>query len=352
MLAETHCRELLKLAVRAGRTDSVDGLAEVAAAGRRFCAGLAGAEAGGTRLARTLSELNDRVVERVIQLTVAEHRLPSVPWCWLALGSEGRFEQTFTTDQDNGLIFSAADSREAVVLRELFLPFAQAVNARLDRCGFAFCGGQVMAGNPKWCLSLEEWEWQFSEWVRRPEPMALMHATIFFDFRVLCGDARLGGKLRSYLLGLTQDTPSFLHLMAANALQSQPPLSFLGEVVTEGSGEGSRVDLKKSGARIFVDVARIMALAHGAECVNTAERLAAVGPAAGMQPDEIGAAIDAFSHLLRIRLEKQARVMAAGGVPDHRVDPERLHELDRVILREALRQGKRLQQRLKLNYAL
>ena len=29
-------------------------------------------------------------------------------WCWLALGSEGRMEQTLVTDQDNALIYRAA----------------------------------------------------------------------------------------------------------------------------------------------------------------------------------------------------------------------------------------------------
>lgn len=352
MQAETHCQELLTLAARAGRTESVDGLMETAAAIRHYCAEVAGADLGGTWVARTLTELNDRVAERVIRLTAAEHRLPSVPWCWLALGSEGRFEQTFTTDQDNGLVFSATDQQEAKALRELFLPFAQAVNERLNRCGFAFCGGQVMAGNPLWCLSVDEWRWRFSEWVRRPDPMALMYATIFFDFRVLCGEAQLGKKLRKYVLGLTQDTPAFLHLMAANALQSQPPLNFLGDVVKEEREAGAMVDLKKSGARIFVDVARIFALAHGIDRVDTAGRLAAAGKMAGMLGDEIEAAVAAFSQLLRLRLRRQAQVLATGGELDHRVDPDRLHELDRVILRESLRQAKRLQQRLKLNYAL
>lgn len=352
MQAEIHCRELLALAAKAAGAGDVDALAAIARDSRDFCAGMAGPEIGGARLARVMAELNDRVVEGVVRLTAAQHRLPPVPWCWLALGSEGRFEQTFVTDQDNGLIFSAADQREAEALRELFLPFAEAVNARLDRCGFAFCGGEVMARNPKWCLSLDEWRLRFSDWVRKPEPMALMHATIFFDFRPLYGDLQLGERLRRYLLRLTQDTPAFLHLMAANALQAEPPLGFLGDVVKEPVGEGGKVDLKKLGVRIFVDAARIFALAAGVKQVETPARLAEAGPAAGLLPEEVGAAIDAFSHLLRLRLCVQAKILAAGGTPDHRVDPDRLHELDRAILRESLKQAKRLQQRLKLNYVL
>jgi CBS domain-containing protein len=57
---------------------------------------------------------------------------------------------------------------------------------------------------------------------------------------------------------MTTDTPSFLHLMAANALQADVPLNFRGEVVAE---KGELLDLKKYGSRIFVDAARIFALA-------------------------------------------------------------------------------------------
>jgi hypothetical protein len=138
-------------------------------------------------------------------------------------------EQTFVSDQDNGLMFSATDRHEADALRELFLPFAQDVNRRLADCGFPLCSGGIMAGNPAWCLSLDEWKQQFIEWVRRPEPEALLNASIFFDLHPLFGDRDLGEALRQLLLSLTRDNPAFLHLMAANALQAPVPLNFRGE---------------------------------------------------------------------------------------------------------------------------
>ena len=60
-------------------------------------------------------------------------------------------------------------------MRELFVPFAQEVNRRLADCGFPLCRGEVMAGNPAWCLSLEEWRDRFIDWVRRPDPQALLN---------------------------------------------------------------------------------------------------------------------------------------------------------------------------------
>lgn len=304
----------------------------------------------GTLLTRTISELNDQLVRRVLELTAASHRLPTVPWCWLALGSEGRFEQTFVTDQDNGLIFSATDEQEADALRSLFLSFARAANENLDRCGFSLCQGEIMACNAKWCLSLDEWQQTFAQWVFRPDQMALLNATIFFDFRSLYGDGSLATSLRRYLLSITRGATAFQRFMSANALAAEPPLNFWGQP----SGDGG-VDLKKFGVRLFVDVARVFALASGVEVVDTVDRLRLSGAEAGLSASEIEASLQAFSELQRLRLQMQGNALRKGGegeVIGNEIQPEALNEFDRALLREAIHQAKRLQQRLKLNYAL
>lgn len=328
---------------------SIDEVVALARQRRDFLLTLAGRGFGGQAMTRLISAFNDQLTTRIIELVAARHRLPPVAWCWLALGSEGRHEQTFVTDQDNGLVFTAADGSEAEALRALFLPFAREVNERLADCGFTLCTGQIMAGNPAWCLSFDEWRKQFIDWVRQPESGALLNASIFFDLRPLYGELELGEKLRSLLLSLTTNTPSFLHLMAANALQAEVPLNFRGEISADAK---DGLDLKKFASRIFVDAARTFALATGARSVHTAERLAEAGPAVGLSAREIAAVDAAFGHILRLRLDRQIIDSAAGEGGNHGLDPSVLHAVDKAILRESLKQAQRLQQRLKLNYAL
>lgn len=292
----------------------------------------------GVLLAGLLSELNDLLSRRTIELILRRHRLPPGAWCWLALGSEGRGEQTLVTDQDNGLVFSASDEAEAEVLRPLFLEFAHDVNDALAECGFARCPGGIMASNPQWCLSADEWLERFRSWVRLPEPTALLNAAIFFDLRALHGERALVDQLQSQLLVMTAAAPAFLRLMANNALAAEVPQNFLGDI--QVGDEPERIDLKKFGSRIFVDAARIFSLAQGVAAVNTAGRLGRCGGPAGLGEDELAASNAALSHVLRLRLRLQSGV--AG----------RWHALDRDILRSALLQARRLQQRLKLNYAL
>ena len=293
-----------------------------------------------------VSVLNDRLSQRVIELVRKRHAWEHLGWCWLAFGSEGRLEQTFTTDQDNGLLFEAHGMAPHEA-REALLPFAREVNEALDACGFPLCKGNVMASNPQLCLSLEEWKAKMSGWLDNPEPKALLDAAICFDLRPLAGDASLAQALREWLLAGTRARPAFLRHMAGNALQARPALGVLADFATE---EGA-VNLKLHGVRPFVDAARVYALAFGLAQTATAERLRAATGELRMDAAEMAAIVDAFFFIQKLRLRMQAE---PGRAPQaaNRLDPDTLNAFERRGLKEAFRQARRLQQRLALDYGL
>lgn len=300
-----------------------------------------------------LSSLNDLLTLRVIEITEKEFVLPDVPWSWMAFGSEGRYEQTFSTDQDNGIIFDLAEGEDVDAIRQAFLVFARKVNERLDQCGFSLCEGEIMAGNPKWCLSLQEWKDRFSEWMWHPDPDALLNSTIFFDFRPLMGDERLTDELSEFLFSLSEDSPLFLRLLTKNALDIEPPIGVFRDFVTEESGEyKGAIDLKKMGVRLFVDAARIMSLSTGVAQSNTVSRLKQAGPKVGMTEEEVNAIIQGFYFIQFIRLRHQHESSESEQTVGNYVFPDRLNDLDRKILKESFKQAKRLQLRLKLDYRM
>ncbi|MET0441157.1 MAG: DUF294 nucleotidyltransferase-like domain-containing protein, partial [Casimicrobiaceae bacterium] len=155
---------------------------------RRLTGNLLAQGVGAEPLTRTIASLNDALSRRVIELVLERHALVDIDWCWLALGSEGRGEQTFATDQDNALVFAATDAAAAEDHRSKLIGFAVDVNAALDALGFPLCTGKVMASNPELCLTVEEWKAKFLDWMREPTPQALLAANILFDFRPLFGD--------------------------------------------------------------------------------------------------------------------------------------------------------------------
>jgi len=270
------------------------------------------------QLTAIASALNDALTHRLIDLRSNAHALHG-HWCWLALGSEGRMEQTFVTDQDNALLFADAEKNR-------LLAFADEVNRALDAAGYPVCKGDIMARNPRWCLSAEEWRRVFDGWIRTPEPEALLNASIFFDFRPLAGEARLAGALRDSVLAQTKANRGFLRALTENALRSRPPLGLLHDFSAD------TLDLKASGARPFVDAARVLALAEGIAETSTARRLRARNEAK---------AAEAFHFIQGLRL-RHGNLLAVGS----------LSALERRVLKEALREGVLIQQRIGMDFGV
>lgn len=302
--------------------------------------------AGAGHVCEWIAILNDFVVLSAIDLAEAEFDLPLVPWCWLAFGSEGRLEQTLDTDQDNGLVFAPGSEADTEASRQRFLPFARRVNEVLDACGFPLCKGEVMAGNPRWCLSMTEWRAQFAGWTSSATSDDLLNATIFFDFRAIAGDAGLAASLQQWLLAHTGEHDLFLRFMAGNALRGGPPLGRFRDFVVDR--ESGLLDLKRDGSRVFVDAGRIFALALGISETATAARLRIAGEALGWPRREVDACIEAFEFIQQLRLRGQHE--KAG--PPNRVAPAALNELERAFLKESFRQARKVQQRLQLRYQL
>lgn len=318
---------------------------------RRLAMELIEQDAGAGFLTRVFSSLNERLTTRIIDLVAARHRLPEAGWCWLTMGSEGRGEQTFVTDQDNGLAFSAADHAEARALRPLFVGMAGEVNQALAACGFPLCPGGIMAGNEQWCLSADEWRQHFREWMLTPKPEALLNASIFFDVRSLHGDASLAMTLRQQLQHQAPRAAGFLRMMAANAVSVSAPLGRLRDFA-DADGHKGCIDLKKRGSRLFVDAARVLALAAGAAPVATVERLRAATPVLNLHASDVDAAILAFRQLQRIRLLDQHRRLARGEVADNLVSTGSLNGLDRRFAVESLKEARRLQFVLQKTFSL
>jgi CBS domain-containing protein len=329
----------------------VQTMALVADRVRRRGAELFAAGMGAEALSRWMSGLNDLITIRIIEVIEDEFDLPGVAWGWMLFGSEGRLEQTFATDQDNGLIFAPADPAETEQLRAAFVPFAQAVNEALHHCGFERCRGGIMAGNPQWCLSLDEWRMRFSDWLSVPDPQALLHGTIFFDFRPLYGGFELVDELRGSLTELVPERPRFLRALAENALAVAPPLGLAGQFVYDRNRDFPHtIDLKLRGARLFVDAARVWGLGKGLWATSTAERLRGAGRAGARSEADIAADIEAFHIIQRFRIQQQL----SSRHPDraNRLDPADLGELHRLMLKEAFRQAKKLQLRLRQEFQL
>ena len=314
--------------------DSLVLLQEAAADIRRFAAQLLAQGVQARQLTELISHLNDRLAARCYTLLAQARGLDPMQGCWLAFGSEGRGEQTIATDQDNGLIHPGDSAAWQALGDE--------VNQALDRCGYPLCSGGVMAGQAACCLTAAQWHERFEHWIEHGSPLDLLNASIFFDLRPVAGQLALAEPLQRFLATRARTTPRFLKQMAVIALEHRPPLAWHGGLA------GSHIDLKLQGTALFVEAARLLALAAGVSATGTRARLEGLAGPLSVPASEIDAWVAGFEYLQLLRLGQQASGEATAN--PNRVDIGQLNEIDRRVLRETLRVARRLQQRLELDY--
>jgi CBS domain-containing protein len=303
-----------------------------------------------------VSEFNDRLTIKLLELIAEEVEneglgRPPVPFVWMAMGSEGRREQTLRTDQDNALIFANVPAEREPAIKDWFLMFGERVVTGLVRCGFPRCLGGVMASNPQWCQTERAWQKTFARWVVDPTPRSLRLATIFFDFRAVYAEADFIDSLSLSLKALIEEHRLFLRYMAKNALYNRPPLGFLRQFVVDKGGEHkNQLNLKLSGLTPIVDAARVMALELGVLKTNTLERLEEVARA-GLIPRDLAADLrEAFGFITLLRIGQHLEARARGEVPDNFVDPAALNKLQRKMLKESFAVINKLQELMEHRY--
>ncbi|MDG4476579.1 DUF294 nucleotidyltransferase-like domain-containing protein [Thiovibrio frasassiensis] len=299
--------------------------------------GLIGEGAKAGNITQMIAILNDHILERMLTLLEKELGIPPVPYCWLLMGSEGRREQTFKTDQDNAILYAdPADEAQREAAETYFKAFAAKAIEHLVNCGYPLCPGEVMAINPRWCQPLSAWKHYFERWVADPDPQELRYATIFFDFRAGFGEALLAEELRNHLNKQIAGRELFLFHLSRQCTEIRVPLSFFKNFIVEKDGEHkNRLDIKRQGLTPFVNFARVLALKFGIKETNTLARLKALMEGELILGELWSAASEAYELQMQQRLVHQLRQIEAGINPDNYIDPADLSDLERRMLKEA-----------------
>jgi len=297
-----------------------------------------------SHVTRVVAEVNDRLIVKILQFAEAKLGPAPVPYCWVVLGSEGRREQTFKTDQDNALIF--ADSADDSA-RQYFAKLAAFAQEALSTCGYPLCPGNYMASNPQWRQPLSAWMHYFRTWITEAELHGTEDALIFFDMRPAAGDFSLYQALAASARQWLRDAGLFKSVLACVSTTHKPPLGFFRNFVLERGGEHkNQLDLKLYGTGPIVNAARLFALDASIEATNTADRLAALsaGPELAENDPKIFQDLqEAFEFLTLLRLECQLRQVRDGEKLTNYIAPDTLTYLQRSLLKEAFRTAARAQ---------
>jgi CBS domain-containing protein len=297
-----------------------------------------------SHITRVVAELNDRVMKKILELGENKLGPPPVPYCWVVLGSEGRREQTFKTDQDNALIYADPLEENRALANQYFEKLALYAQEALEKCGYAACTGGWMASNPRWRMTLAAWQAMFQEWISEAAYHSVEDALILLDMRPTAGDFSLYEKLAAGIAEQLKTASFFKSILACISVGRKPPLGFFRSFVLDRSGEHKEeLSIKDTGTGPIVEAARLFAVDAGVSHTNTVDRLTALRAAGYMDEKILIELQEAFEFLTLLRLENQLQQSREGKPLSNYVSPRKLTHLQKGLLREAFQTVARMQ---------
>jgi len=302
-------------------------------------------------LVRLIAHLNDQVLIRLVDLLVREQYADlDGKFTFLVLGSEGRGEQTLTTDQDNALVY-ADDLSPAQIQR--VQEFSEHLIEAIIAIGIPPCPGGIMANNPVWRHSLKDWKRQMDTWFAAPAAEHLLKTGMITDLRALRGNTELAQEMKNHISGRLMHDETYLSHMVRNVLNFAVPLGWFGRIKTEaGDDRIGRIDLKRAGIFTITEGVKILALAQGIQVNGTLPRIEKLVEAGTFNHEMSEDLIATYTTLVYFRLRTQVAAIRDGREPDNRLALSCLNRMEKGRLRTALEGVKSFQKTLQLRFSL
>ncbi len=295
---------------------------------------------------KMVSGFNDAITTRIIQMAIREVGPPPVPFAFMVIGSAGREELAFNSDQDNALIFADDESRPLEELQAYFQAFGSKICAYLGESGLHLCPGNYMASNPKWCQPLSVWKDYFTEWIVNAEPENILHISVFFDLRLAYGDEALFKELEDHVFASMKGRSAFFYFLAQSVSSFKPPLNVFGNIVTETSPRKNEIiDVKNCIATVVMFV-RIYALYNNIRHKGTMERLKALRAAKVLNHTTADEVAFHFDFLVQQRLHRQLEQISQNLEITNAILPKKMTEMEQMILKKVFSQMSAYQEKL------
>ena len=300
---------------------------------------------------KLIANLNDQVLIRLIGLLRADKYSDLTEnFAFVVMGSEGRGEQTLSTDQDNAIIYDDALSTAEIARLEAF---SHDLIDALISIGVPPCSGGIMACNPQWRRSLSTWRSELNRWLSTPTPENVMTGSMFMDLRALYGRQDLVRTLQNHAYRTLSNDQGFLMRMAQNMTNFVPPLGWFGKIKLEKSGpHRGTLYIKKAGIFAITDGVKALAMEANKLDGTTHERIEALVAAGVIKEEDAKNLFASFDFLVMTRLRGHVEALRAGTELSNHVSMEMLNVMQQGELRLALEQVAKFQGFIKHHFRL
>lgn len=304
-----------------------------------------------SHISNIVAEINIAITQRAVQLAIAAMETPPpTRFIWLNLGSQGRKEQLLLTDQNTALIFEDTVPEKYAGVKEYFMEMAGNASGILNKIGYAYSPGKIMAGDSRWCKSVTDWVKQYDTWMNTPAERGVEISTVFFDIDFISSHPDMEDAITGRLLNNLKDNKKFFAYLAADALRNPPPLGFFRQFLVENDGEHKdSFDIKSRALEPLIDAARLLALNQNLiEVTGTYHRYKKLAELEPQNEELYTECADAFNTLMRFRTE-EGLINSSDG---RYLNLKELSKTDKVKLKNCFTPINNIQEMVKNRFSL
>lgn len=301
-------------------------------------------------ITRIISSVSDAITCRIIELAVEGTGNPPCGFAFMVMGSEGRMEQTLSTDQDNAIVFDQLQAADSTAAYSYFIALGNRITQNLNTIGYRFCEGDIMARNPKWVQPLSVWKGYFTEWINTSDPQSLLDASIFFDFRCVYGNFDLVNQLRNHVNKAVENKSVFFYHLAQSVTKFKPPVSILGNIIgTDQNNDQHILDIKKIMLPIIAFI-RLYALKYKLQETNSLNRLKQLFQHQVINKALYDELVLSYNYLMHIRLRFQCNSISSDQVPNNRIEIDKLTHIEAATIKKIFGEISNLQTKVNFDF--
>ncbi|TSB44997.1 DUF294 nucleotidyltransferase-like domain-containing protein [Alkalicoccobacillus porphyridii] len=286
-------------------------------------------------------ELHEKLTKETIQIAIekTESEWGTIPthFTFFVMGSAGRAEQLYWSDQDHGIIYDQSDEDEDQDLQSYFLTLGENIVEALEAVGYERCDGNVMASNKKWCKSREDFAKQIKGWLREDTWENLRYLLTFYDGRVVWGEENYLSELKHIIFAEVTNNPELLDRFKHNTGRLRNGIGLFGQLLTETSGKyKGTFDLKQLALFPYVNGLRLLAIKEEVEAAETLSRFQHISD----EHDAIKKLEPSYKKLLEKRLLWQQSIDDYDFI--HHLQVSKLSSEEKKQLKEWIKEGREL----------
>ncbi len=283
----------------------------------------------------TLNALHDQIMDKTLKAVIASYEKTEgaapAAYCFFVMGSAGRREQGIWSDQDHGIVHKGSGELHSAYFQNL----GKSISEGLAKTNYKKCEGNVMASNPLWCKSLEDWLLQIDSWTDEASWETIRHLLTFIDGRGIYGEtSQMEALKRKAYQGLHQK--QLLPRIVQNTKHVRKSIGIFGQLLLETHGPFTgMLNIKDTGLFPYVNAARLLAIHGEIFETETVERIRGISEGI-LTRQKRERYINNFLTLQEFRLAYSPHKDYESG---HYIQPDLLNRGAKKQLKDALKSG-------------